>query len=248
MLSGMTRESKTLEASFGRAAPLYRTHARVQAALAQWLAEWVPSTRAGRALECGAGTGLFTERLLPWDGRLVASDLSPRMCAEGREHLPDVPWTVAPAEQPPPGPWDWIFSSGMLQWINRPIEAFAAWRRALAPGGRVLAAWFVAGTLPEWHELAGEAAPIAWRTAAEWKGALRDAGLRLMREDLQTRIFHHPSARALLRSIHGVGAAPERRLPPSTLRRLLAEYDRRHPAPEGVHSTWAFYRLEAQKR
>ncbi|HXA14401.1 MAG TPA: methyltransferase domain-containing protein, partial [Opitutaceae bacterium] len=109
-----TFSSGVLPASFDKAAPNYCEHARVQAALADWLAGWLPAERDGRALEIGAGPGVFTRRLLPWAGELTATDISPAMCAAGRAALPQVEWRVMAAEEPERGPWDWIFCSSML--------------------------------------------------------------------------------------------------------------------------------------
>jgi malonyl-CoA O-methyltransferase len=245
---GTTRSTfglDALAASFGRAAQNYSEHARVQAALADWLAEWLPAKRAGRALEFGAGPGTFTRKLLPWACELTATDISPDMCAAGRAALPQVEWRVMAAEAPAAGPWDWIFCSSMLQWVADPEKVFAGWRERLAPGGRLLAGLFVEGSLPEWRMLAGEDSPLPWRTAEKWCACLGRAGLRVVRSEVQPRVFEFPSARAFLRSVHGVGGAPQRRLPPGYLRRLLSAYEARFHTPGGVPGTWMFCRVEA---
>lgn len=231
-------------ASFERGAANYLAHAGVQEALADWLAEWLPRRRAGRALEVGAGPGVFTRRLLPWEGPLLATDASPAMCRIGRGALPAARWRTMAAERPAAGPWDWIFSSSMLQWAEDPVSVFAAWRRRLAPGGRILSGLFAAGTLAEWHDLAGRWTPLRWREPEEWRGALRDAGLRLIRDEVQARDFRYPSAREFLRSLHASGAAPRRRLGPGALRRLLAGYESRSRG--GVSARWVFLRFEAE--
>jgi SAM-dependent methyltransferase len=217
----------------------------VQDALAAWVAEWSPASRTGRALEVGAGPGIFTRRILPWRGRLLATDASRAMCAAGRSALPGVTWRTMLAERPVEGPWDWIFSSAMLQWADDPAAVFAAWRRRLAPGGRVLAGLFAAGSLEEWGDLAG-AAPLRWRAPEEWGALVAASGLRLRRAATERRVFPYESAAALLRSLHETGAAPFRRMPPARLRRLLAEYDRRHRSAAGVPASWQFYRFEAE--
>jgi trans-aconitate methyltransferase len=232
-------------ASFGRKAPTYVAHAGVQEELAEWLAEWLPKPREGRALEMGAGPGVFTRHLLPWKGTLWATDGSRTMCAAGRAALPSATWRTMAAERPIAGPWDWIFSSSMLQWAEDPAAVLAAWRSRLAPHGRVLAGFFVAGSLEEWSRLAGEA-PLRWRTPEEWRTLLEASGLRLVRDDAKRRILYHPSAAALLRSLHGTGAAPFRRLPAARLRRLLREYDERHRTTEGVPASWSLYRFEVK--
>lgn len=241
----MTAAPGDVEASFSRAAARYRDHAQIQRAMADWLAEWIPAARTGRALELGAGPGLFTERLLPWSGPLLATDLSAAMCAAGAARLPNLEWRRATAEHPPAGPWDFVFTSSMLQWLADPVAALSEIRAQLAPrGGRLLAGLFIAPTLPEWENLA-RIAPLPWRTAAQWLAALRAAGLHPIRSDTRTVAVEFPSAQSLLRSLHSAGAAPHRRLPPARLRRLLSDYDARHHTARGVTSTWTFFRFEA---
>jgi SAM-dependent methyltransferase len=167
------------------------------------------------------------------------------MCAAGRAVLPQVEWRVMSAEAPEPGPWDWMFCSSMLQWAAEPEKVFAAWRERLAPGGRLLAGLFIEGSLPEWRMVAGEDSPLAWRAAEEWCACLGRAGLQLVRSEVQPRVFEYPSARAFLRSVHGVGGAPQRRLPLGRLRRLLRDYEARFHVPGGVPATWMFCRVEA---
>lgn len=240
--------SVILAESFGRAAARYRDHARVQRALADWTAEWLPALplRTGRALEVGAGSGLFTERILPWSGPFVATDISPAMCAEGRRHLPEVEWLPAAVENPPAGPWDHIFSSSMLQWVRDPVVALAACRAVLMPGGTIVAGLFAAPTLPQWAEAAG-AAPLEWRTPAQWLAALDQAGWRVIRSAVRTDEIEFGSGRELAHSLHAVGAAPARRLTAPRLREILRQYDERNRSPGGVRSTWTFFRFEATR-
>lgn len=233
--------------SFSRAARTYAGHAVVQEAMAGWLAEWAPSRREGRALELGSGPGVFTRRLLPWAGELVASDMAAAMCREAGRLLPGVECQVMRAEAPQGEGIDWVFSSSMLQWIDNPREVFTAWRRVLKPGGRVLAGLFAEGTLPELRELTRGWTPLTWRTPDEWADGLASGGLRLVRAEADERVFHHASALELLRSLHGVGAAPFHQFTPGRLRRIIREYDARHRGEHGVRSTWVFHRFEAER-
>ncbi len=227
--------------SFGRAAATYDDFAPVQTAMADWLADWLPAERDGAALEVGAGTGLFTARAQPWRGGYVASDASVGMVARGRERRPEVDWRHLRAEHIGDGAWAWIFSSSMLQWADDPVAVLRGWRAALAPGGRVLAGFYVADTLPELRDLLAGAGPLAWRTPWAWRDAFRAAGLRLVRDDVARRTFTYGSARDLLRSLHGVGAAPHRLVAPA---RLLGWLRERGEAP--MQATWTFYRGEAE--
>jgi SAM-dependent methyltransferase len=185
--------------------------------------------------------------MLPWSGPLMASDLSPAMCAVGRGMLPEVSWRVMAAEKPEGGPWDWIFSSSVLQWAVDPAAVFTAWHGCLPPGGRVLSGLFVKESLAEWRGVAGGWAPLEWRTIEEWRSHLNRAGLRVVRDEVKKRVFTHSSARAFLRSLHGVGAAPARRFAAGRLRRLMHDYETRHGTPQGVRATWMFYRFEAAR-
>jgi malonyl-CoA O-methyltransferase len=234
--------------SFARAAGTYAGHAAVQVAMADWLAEWLPTNRSGQALELGAGTGVFTRRLLPWTGTLTATDMAEAMCNEGRVALPQMAWRVMRAEAPERQPaCDWIFSSSMLQWMEDPGAVYGAWREALKPGGRVLAGLFVEGSLPELRALTPGASPLTWRTPAVWDEALERGGLRRVRSEASTRVFYQESALELLRSLHGVGAAPVTQFAPGRLRRVLREYETRHRDERGVPATWVFYRFEAER-
>ncbi len=235
--------------SFARAAGTYAGHAAVQVGvLIGTLIGVLPANRSGRALELGAGTGVFTRRLLPWTGVLTATDMAEAMCTEGRSTLPQVPWRVMRAEAPEREPaCDWIFSSSMLQWMEDPGAVFAAWREALKPGGRVLAGLFVEGSLPELRALTPGSSPLTWRTPAVWDEALERGGLRRVRSEASTRVFYQKTALDLLRSLHGVGAAPVTQFAPGRLRSVLREYEACHRDARGVPATWAFYRFEAER-
>jgi malonyl-CoA O-methyltransferase len=232
--------------SFDRAAPDYDRFACVQRELADWLAEWLPEERKGVALEMAAGTGLFTKHLLPWDGRLIATDASPAMVEMGTANYPHAEWRIARAEDPPDVSADWIFSSSYLQWAQEPALVARRWRARLAAGGRVLAGFFVTPTLPEIAAVLPDFAPLHWRPPAEWEMVFAEAGLGVQRSEATTRTIAFPSALALFRHLHGTGAAPVRRANPSALRRAFKEYDLRYPCPGGVRSTWTFFRMEAR--
>lgn len=239
--------TKTVQFSFDRAARTYGVHARVQESMAEWLGEWVPADRSGRALELGAGTGVFTRRLTPWSGALTATDLADDMCSVAREKLPGLDWRVMRAEAPEGGPCDWLFTSSMLQWMENPAAVFRAWRNVLRPGGRVLAGLFAEGSLPELRGLTKGWSPLTWRTPGEWADYLGECGFRVHRAESNERVFHHVSALDLLRSLHGVGAAPFHQFTPGRLRQILKDYDARHREPEGVRASWMFYRFEAER-
>ncbi|HZP60503.1 MAG TPA: hypothetical protein VFB27_09290, partial [Opitutaceae bacterium] len=87
--------------------------------------------------------------------------------------------------------------------------------------------------------------PVTWRTEQEWRDYFHACDLRVERAESQPRIFRYSTARDFLRSLHGVGAAPQRRMPAGRLRGLLRDYEAKFSVPEGVRATWKFYRIEA---
>jgi hypothetical protein len=87
---------------------------------------------------------------------------------------------------------------------------------------------------------------LHWRTAEEWREILECSGLGVLRDTVERRVFCHASAMTFLRSLHGTGTAPQRRVTPGRLRRVLQEYESRHGSAAGVCSTWTFYRFEAR--
>ena len=185
----------------------------MQREAAAWLAEWLPDKIEGPALELGAGTGLFTRHLVERARSLVASDAAPRMVAAGSAVLPGAEWSVADAATPPGSRgYTWIFSCSLVQWLPDPIAAFRAWHRASAPGARLLAGWFVHGTLGEFFAACPEASPFPWRDAGEWNRMFVQAGWQIEHSETRTFRRHHADSAAMLREIHNAGAIVPRRI------------------------------------
>lgn len=235
---------------FDRAAATYDAYAGIQREMADWLAEWIPEDRRGDAIEIGAGTGLFTAHLLPWRGRLQATDLSPNMVAAGRKHYPDAAWSVRDAEASGASgeePLDWIFSCSFLQWSEEPERLLRAWRKQLAPRGRVLAGFFVEGAVPELHRILGPRAPLRYRTADEWRNLFQRAGYRVLNTGTRAESRRYPSALDLFRHLHRIGATGRPALSFSQIRTLLDTCDETCRHPEGgVRANWKYCRILAE--
>lgn len=97
---------------------------------------------AGRVLELACGTGIWSEKLLPFASHLTALDGSPEMLAinSARLNSPLVRYVEADLFQwRPTGQFDTVFFSFWLSHV--PPERFAAFwemvESCLAPGGRV---------------------------------------------------------------------------------------------------------------
>jgi trans-aconitate methyltransferase len=226
--------------NFDRSVAGYAAHAITQNALAAKLADWIAlEERSGYAIELGAGTGLFTQKLQPWAGPYLATDAAPHMVAAGVENCPLVAWKQQEAEQPQYlGPADWVFACNLLQWLGNPAAALKAWHDTLKPEGHLVIAVLLPGTFQELHQVLPEANPLIWRSAEDWAKIVEDAGFVLEREESWKHIHIYPNALDFLRAIHAMGLAPRTVVGPGRLRTALREYDRQFAAPSGVRSTW----------
>jgi SAM-dependent methyltransferase len=235
---------------FDRRASQYEANAPVQREAAAWLAEWLPKHIAPPSLELGAGTGFFTRHLFGRaGGGLVVTDAAPRMVEAGANGLQDADWQVANADAPPEkGPYRWILSCSLVQWLADPAAVFRSWHRVAAPQARLLSGWFVRGTLAELFQTCPEAQPFLWREPREWIDLLEDSGWSTQRHETRRFVRRHVDSAAMLREIHNAGAVVPRRLGSGVLRRALRNYDRNYGDGSGVCSTFEFLRLEAVRR
>jgi malonyl-CoA O-methyltransferase len=254
---------------FGRAAPRYLRHARVQEQAAAGLLRAILRRRldgSARLLDVGCGTGLLTALLLgAFPGaHAVAVDLSDGMIAEARRRLSGRRVTFATGDIEsgfPAGPFDLVASSMTLQWTLDPAAVLRGAAARLAPGGLLAFAVPAEGTLPELREAYAAAAerlpPTAWRHPglafhpaarwAEWAGA----AFAEVEVEEQLAVEHHPHARAVLDEIRGVGAndcgggagSAAVRL----LRGALAAYDARFAGQAGVPATWRIAIVTARR-
>jgi SAM-dependent methyltransferase len=200
----------------------------------------------GGAAAFGAGTGLFTRHLALRADNLLATDRSPGMVALGGRAVPGVRWQVAAAEAPPgDGAWSWIFSSSLVQWLAVPAPIFTRWHTACRPGARMVAGWFVRGTMAEFFAACPAAAPFAWRDTREWLEVLASTGWRVERHESRTFRLRHANTAAMLREIHNVGAVVPRRFAPGALRGAMRTHDELHGGPAGLETPFVFLRVEA---
>jgi len=106
---------------------------------------------AGDVLELGAGTGIATRELVARAGRLVSTDLGPRMLGRLHERSPQVPVAVCRSEALPfaDASFDVVCGAQMWHWVDVPAAAPEV-LRVLRPGG-ALAVW--------WNEVAADGLP-----------------------------------------------------------------------------------------
>jgi trans-aconitate methyltransferase len=233
--------------NFDRSVAGYAAHSAPQAALAAELARWIaPAERQGRAIEFGAGTGLFTQQMQPWVGTYLATDAAPRMVEYGRAHFPLANWQVQDARQTSGlNPADWIFSCNLLQWLDEPDAALREWRKILPSGGQLTAAVLLPGALRELQSVLSHSTPLRWHATDEWRKIFRNAGFSITRESVWEHREVYPRALAFLRAVHAMGLAPRRSTGAGQLRAALRAYDQNFAAPGGVSSTWQAWLVRA---
>lgn len=253
---------------FGRAAPAYARHARVQERAAADLMGAVlrgPLPPRPRVLDVGCGTGLLTARLLTAlpGAAALALDLAPGMIAEAERRLRGAPvrFLVADVEAGYPGEtFDLVASSMALQWTTAPEAVLAGAARCLAPEGLLAVSVPVAGTLVELREAYEEAAAalalprwrhpgVAFHPAARWAAWAAAAFEEVAVEEIGV-VERHACARAALESIRGVGANDcGGGAGPGAVRLLraaLARWDARE-GRGGVPCTWQLAILTARR-
>jgi len=232
-------------ASFDRAATHYKAFAHIQRLAAEKLAAFIPNSKKSRALELAAGCGFFTQHLVSWEGEILATDGSKRMCLEGQKNIDSIPWKQMNLVSPTDGPWDYIFSSSALQWVDSPLDVFKAWRQVLTPNGRIVCSLFTEGTLKEWLFVSKGISPVKWRSLHSWERSLNEAGFKLLKQQSETLTTYYPSALDCLKALRGMGATPQSLINPAKLRTLLKEYDSAYKIDQVVVCSWAVYRFEA---
>ncbi len=213
----MSADRTRVARRFGAAAHRYDCHAPVQAEVARTLASLLPSAQLppGPVLEIGCGTGLLTRELLRQlsDRPIHATDLAPAMLdhCRGAAWAQDPRLSLAVLDGAEPLPWAGlalIASSYALQWLPQPEAVLNRWRAALAPGGWLLVAAPVAGSLPEWQTACERAAvPYSGLTFPAWNGA--ELGLdprEICHCRVEDRVLSLADPLDFFRSLRAIGA------------------------------------------
>ncbi len=234
---------------FTNCAGQYERHALAQKDVAEWSAQWLEQDPSGEcAVELGAGTGLFTRHLVERRFRsLHATDLSPAMVKLGALNVPEAEWSLLDAWQPSwPAQVDRLYSTSLLQWAGSPTDVLRRWRRLLRPDGRLLATFFIAGSLAELFSTSNSLSALTWRSVDEWLTHFGSAHWRVLRWRTWEDTQHFATAAAALRSVHRTGAVKPLRASTAQLRRLLSECQRSHQLPTGdIPLTWKALQIEA---
>lgn len=134
---------------FDRAAPTYdQVGVDFFGTVADGLVERTSPGPGERVLDLGCGRGasaIRAARAVGPDGRVLATDLAPRMVEGVRSKAVDLPWLSAElgdAEHPPAGPWDVIQASLVMFFLPHVDAALVRCRDVLTAQGRLGLTWF----------------------------------------------------------------------------------------------------------
>ncbi len=189
---------------FGKALELYEEEAKVQAEMAEALLEVLApfDLREARVLEIGAGTGLFTRKLLAskTPALLITTDL----VVNCKYHLPPCFFVVADGEAPPfkAESFDFVLSNATFQWFLDLKQAFKSLSRLLRPGGLLGFTTFGPHTMKEFGL---KERPPGLKGLDELK-ALKPPGLVEVKAFSWRRVLYFSSVKDVLLHVKKTGA------------------------------------------
>lgn len=233
---------------FDSKAHRYTEHAQVQDELATWAAKQLPPLDLKqKALELGAGTGLFTKHLVNKHRDFEASDISAQMLKIGRQAIPHINWKQRNAWSLKDGQWDIIYSASLLQWAPNPDKIIQHWKSHLNAQGRIIVCLFVKPTLPELESVShNNKLPIRWLSPQDWATCFEKQGFTLNALNSKKRRFNYADSRHFLRSLHQTGAITPQKTSYSTMKQLLKHYQSRFQTHnKHVYATWTFCFIDA---
>jgi malonyl-CoA O-methyltransferase len=250
--------ASSISARFAAAAQTYHEESSLQRAVAQKLAAtMLPRGEIESVLEIGCGTGFLTELLrrhFPL-ALIDAVDIARPMIDLARERIGEcgrIRWHVADARQfCLDRDFHLIISSSALHWMTPVSETVKRLAGMLEPGGDLVSALMVKGTLEELHAartrlFPNKTVPVCLPGAEEILEAIAAAGLRTRSSREEVLRERYGSAREFFLSLNrqGVtGAANSgcKLLNRAELRKLIGYYDQRFSASAG--GVFATYRI-----
>lgn len=247
--------------AFGRAAEQYDAHADLQREVRDYCLELAQSCwpRDSLVLDLGCGTGALYEeaqrRDFGWN--VTSLDFSPGMCKVAGKRSTQV--INADAEMLPikNGHFHGVFSSLMLQWMNKPKAALSEMARVLRPKYYAAIATFAEGTLDELRQsfrVVDNKPHVSHFIAPhQLLAEAKEAGFNLVAARQVRIVETYPDTVALMRALQSVGATNQhvrRRKGLMTSRQFAAlekAYRDRFATPQGLPATWQALYLILQK-
>ena len=226
---------------FAREAPAYvRGRPEYPVAIDQWLAEDLALNPSQTVVDLGAGTGIFTRRLLSTGAHVIAIEPVPQMLAQLTQALPAVVARSGTAEQLPlsDSAVDVVVCAQSFHWFATDV-ALREIHRVLPHGGRLGLIWNVSDQTVDWVAAMTQIiSPYQGDTprfrAGTWRNVFPAAGFGPLREKRFMNSHTGPPEqvivdRALSTSFIAALERPKQRVVAAKLRDLIAS----HPALVG---------------
>ncbi len=260
-MSNPTPDKGAVSDHFSRAARSYDEHAILQLAVGRSLVQRLPNTLpVPAALDLGCATAPFAraqQQALP-EVHWQAVDLSRAMLAEasarGRLSAHYQP-LCADAEQLPlaEASQGLVFSCFALQWCD-PQAVLDEIARVLAPGGRLLLAVPLRGSLRElqqsWQAVNHRPHVNALPSLRDWQDAALKAGFADAQLQQQVMVEYYPSVKAIARRLKATGAdhvsGASGLTGKNAWQAMVAEYESQR-TDQGLPLTWNVLFVEAEK-
>lgn len=246
---------------FSRAARSYDAHAELQLAVGRSLVQRLPAELVKpAALDLGCATAPFAraqQQALPgvfWQAVDLSSDMLNEAAERGRlnDHYQPL---CADAESLPleDGSQGLVFSCFALQWCA-PTRVMAEVHRVLAPGGRLLLAVPLAGSLQElnqsWQAVNHRPHVNALPSLKDWQEAALQAGFADAQLQQQVMVEYYDSVKHIARRLKATGADHVSGASGLTGKHawqaMVAEYESKRTG-QGLPLTWNVLFLEAEK-
>ncbi len=169
---------------FGAASSSYDSSARLQRRSGSILLEMISHYRDANEqpktiVDLGCGTGYFSELMQPLGHHVIGVDLSKSMLRFAKKQRSEhISWLAGDVHQFPlaDNSVDIIFSNLVIQWCDPLSLTFAEINRVLKPGGKVVFATLLDGTLTElkesWATVDDDTHVIDFKTIDEIKSCI----------------------------------------------------------------------------
>ena len=229
--------SAAVQRCFSRSAGAYETSARLQAGVAQRLAQLCRPMAAdlpqGARADLGAGSGLLARAIDAAIGgepllRLDACDQLLQQEPPQPQPAAHQQWDLNQGLPPQLQGAALLASSFALQWLDQPERELSRWCDALQPGGALALAVPCRGSFQLWHQACNRAkVPCTALLLPSASALINTAAAQLELKQQRTVYYSRPNrgARAFLRQIKTIGAQASRSAPlPVGQMRALIEH------------------------
>ncbi|MCH5229485.1 MAG: DUF452 family protein [Muribaculaceae bacterium] len=170
--------------NFERSFNTYNDQAKVQNYMARMLLDYLKKTGNSykKILEIGCGAGnlthLIKKELFP--DVLTLVDLAPKSPLENEEYVSgDAELLINDFSS---DTYDLIVAGSTIQWFHSPFRFLKGVKRVLKSKGVCALTTYLSGNFKELTDLTGNS--LLYLTDSQWKGIAKNAGFRIMREEV----------------------------------------------------------------